>query len=88
MTILVWKQTGMMRLTEVSIIGREIMHGGVSILYFAIAYELLVANSFFKKEEHLVTFKSSFIKTQIDYFHIRVNNRRLCKDYKVIPNEY
>jgi len=35
-----------------------------------------------------VTFKSGSIKTQIDYFLIRVDNRRLCKDYKVIPSEY
>jgi len=48
-----------------------------------------VVNSFFKKnEDHLVIFKSGSIKTQIDYFLIRVGNRRLCKDYKVIPSEY
>ena len=35
-----------------------------------------------------MTFKSDFIKTQIDYFLIRADNRRLCKDYKVIPSEY
>ena len=34
-------------------------NGGVSVLDFAIAYDLLVANSFFKKKEnHLVTFRS------------------------------
>jgi len=53
------------------------------------AYELLMVNSYFKKkEDHLVTFKSSSIKIQIDYFLIRANNRRLCKDCEVIPNEY
>jgi len=39
-------------------------YGGVFILDFAVAYELLVVSSFFKKkEEHLVTFKSGFLKT-------------------------
>lgn len=28
-------------------------NGGVSVLDFAVAYDLLVANSFFKKEDHL-----------------------------------
>jgi len=64
-------------------------NGGVSILDFAVAYDLLVVNSYFKKkEDHLVTFKTGSIKTQIDYFLIRANNRRLCKDCKVIPSEY
>ena len=48
-----------------------------------------MVNSYFKKkEDHLVTFKSGSIMTQIDYFHIRADNRRLCKDCKVIPSEY
>ena len=64
-------------------------NGGVSVLDFPVAYDLLVANSSFKKkDDHLVTFRSGPIKTQIDYFLIRVDSRRLCKDCKVIPNEY
>jgi len=31
-------------------------NGGVSILEFAVAYELLVANSYFKKEDHTHTY--------------------------------
>jgi len=62
--------------------------GGVSVLDFAVAYELLVVNSYFKKEDHLVTFESSYFKTQIDYFLMRVDSRRSCKDCKVIPSEY
>ena len=59
------------------------------MLDFAGAYELLEVNSFFKKnEDHLVTFKSSSSKTQIDYFLMRMDSRRFCKDCKVIPNEY
>ena len=62
--------------------------GGVSVLDFAVAFDLLVANSFFKKkEDHLVTFKSISCKTQIDYFLTRRENRRSCKDCKVIPSE-
>lgn len=38
--------------------------GGTTILDRAIAYGLMVANSYFKKkEEHLVTFKSGNAKT-------------------------
>jgi len=36
----------------------------------------------------LGTFKSGYFKTQIDYFLTRVDNRRLCRDYKVIPSEF
>ena len=61
----------------------------MSILDFAVAYELSIVNSYFKKkEEHLVTFKSRDTRTQIDYFLMRVNSRRLCKEYKVIPSEF
>ena len=63
--------------------------GGVSVLDFAVAYDLLVANSFFKKkEDHFVTFRSGPIKTQIGYFLIVADSRRLCKDFKVIQSEY
>ena len=64
-------------------------NGRVFVLDFAVAYELLVVNSYFnKKEDHFLTFKSGSIKTQIDYFLIMANNRRLFKDCKVIPSEY
>ena len=63
--------------------------GGVSVLDFAVAYELLVVNSCFKKkEDHLVTFKSVSLKTQIDFFLMRADSWRSCKDCKVIPSEY
>ena len=62
--------------------------GGVSILDFVVVYDLLMVNSYFKKEGHLMTFKSGSIKTQINYLLIRANNKRLCKDCKVIPSEY
>jgi len=63
--------------------------GGISVLDFAVAFDLLVANSFFKKKEnYLVTFKSGSCRTQIDYFLMRTDSRKSCKDRKVIPSEY
>ena len=62
--------------------------GGVAILDFALAFDLMIVNSVFKKKEnHLVTFRSGSSKTQIDCFLIRANHRRMCKDSKVIPSE-
>jgi len=59
------------------------------MLDFAVAYDLLVVNSFFKKkEDHLVTFRSGSLRTQIDFFLTRADSRRLCKDCKVIRSEY
>ena len=64
-------------------------NGGISVLDFAVAYELLAVNSLFKKKEnHLLTFKSGSTMTQIDYFLTRADSRRLCKDCKVIPSKY
>jgi len=63
--------------------------GGVSMLDFAVAFDLLVVNSFFmKKEDHLVNFKRGSCRTQIDYFLTRMDSQRTCKDCKVIPSEY
>ena len=61
---------------------------GVALLEFAIAFNLTIGNSLFKKrEEHLVTFRSGSCKTQIDYCLISANHRSLCRDCKVISNE-
>ena len=60
----------------------------MSILDFAVAYELLIVNFYFKKkEEYLIMFKSGNTRTQIDFFLMRANSRRLCRDCKVIPSE-
>ncbi|XP_019238925.1 PREDICTED: craniofacial development protein 2-like [Nicotiana attenuata] len=62
--------------------------GGTSLLDFAKAFELVIANSSFpKREEHLVTFQSSVAKTQIDYLLLRRYDRRLCEDCNVISGE-
>ena len=74
------------------------MHGGFglgdrngmggTILDFAVSYDLIIANTYFKKrEEHLITYKSGTNKSQIDYFLIRKSDRSLCKDCKVILGE-
>nr|XP_016486831.1 PREDICTED: uncharacterized protein LOC107807058 [Nicotiana tabacum] len=61
---------------------------GTSLLDFAKAFELVIANSTFpKREEHLVTFQSSVAKTQIDYLLLKRCDRGLCNDCKVIPGE-
>ena len=57
----------------------------MSILEFAVAYDLTIINCYFKKrEEHLITFKSGSTRTQIDYFLMRMKDRRMCRDCKVI----
>ncbi|XP_019236800.1 PREDICTED: craniofacial development protein 2-like [Nicotiana attenuata] len=62
--------------------------GGTSLLDFAKAFELVIANSTFsKRDKHLVTFQSSAVKTQIDYLLLRRCDRGLCKDCKVILGE-
>ncbi|KAG5616181.1 hypothetical protein H5410_016005, partial [Solanum commersonii] len=62
--------------------------GGTSLLDFAKAFELVIANSCFpKKENHMVTFRSSVAKTRIDYFLLRKGDRGLFKDCKVISSE-
>ncbi|XP_070030719.1 uncharacterized protein [Nicotiana sylvestris] len=57
--------------------------GRTSLLDFAKAFGLVVANSCLpKKEEHLVTFQNAVAKTQIDYLLLRRRDRGLCKDCK------
>ncbi|XP_070045939.1 uncharacterized protein [Nicotiana tomentosiformis] len=62
--------------------------GGTSLLEYAKAFELVIANSCYpKKAEHLITFRSTVAKTQIDYLLLRKCDRGLCTDCKVIPSE-
>ena len=58
------------------------------MLNFALAYDLLIANTVFKKREsHLVTFRSGQYSSQIDFILARREIRRDCLDCKVIPGE-
>ncbi|XP_059306265.1 uncharacterized protein LOC132057663 [Lycium ferocissimum] len=60
----------------------------VSLLDFAKAFGLVVANSSFpKREQHLVTFRSSAATTQINFLLLRKEDKGLCKDCKVVPSE-
>uniref|UniRef100_A0A1S3YWF8 Craniofacial development protein 2-like n=1 Tax=Nicotiana tabacum TaxID=4097 RepID=A0A1S3YWF8_TOBAC len=62
--------------------------GGTSLLDFAKAFDLVIANSCFpKREEHLVTYQNLVARTQIDYLLLKRCDRRLCEDCKVIPGE-
>ena len=55
---------------------------------FALAYDLLIANTFFsKRESHLVTFRSGQHLSQIDFILARREDRHDCLDSKVIPRE-
>ncbi|XP_016544374.2 uncharacterized protein LOC107844480 [Capsicum annuum] len=79
-------------------LGYEEVHGGfgfgvrndegTALLDFARAFGLVVVNSSFpKKKDHLVTFCSTLAKTQIDFLLLRKEDRVLCKDCKIFPNE-
>ena len=59
---------GRILLMKVLVMGKEIIEEA-SILDFVISYELVIVNSYFKKkEDHLMTFRTSNTKTQIDFF--------------------
>ncbi|XP_071728508.1 uncharacterized protein [Rutidosis leptorrhynchoides] len=58
---------------------------GRSILDFAVAHDLVVANSFFRKTEaQLATFHSGGHSTQIDYLLLRKGDLRACRDCRVL----
>jgi len=55
----------------------------VSFLDFVVMYKHSVVDSYFKKkEDHLVTFKNDNIRTQIEYFLVRANNKGLLEIVK------
>jgi hypothetical protein len=61
---------------------------GDDILNFALAYDLFVANTLFRKRvSHLVTFSSGQHCSQIDFILTRREDRHACLDCKVIPGE-
>ncbi|XP_009624501.1 uncharacterized protein [Nicotiana tomentosiformis] len=62
--------------------------GGTSKFQCAKAFDFVIANSCFSKnEEHLVTFQNTVAKIQIDYVLFRKYDRGLCTDCTVIPSE-
>jgi hypothetical protein len=60
---------------------------GEDILNFVIAYDLMVANTLFKKKSHLITFSSGQHTSQIDFVLTRREERPNCMDCKVISGE-
>ena len=78
-----------------SSVGFEVVQGGFGyvsrnqegeeVLDFAIAFDLMIAKTFFsKRQSHLVTFSSGQYFSQIDFIVTR-RVKRACMDYKVIP---
>jgi hypothetical protein len=77
--------------------GYELAHGGFGygsrnqgedILDFAVAYNLVIANTFFRnRDSHLVTFSSGHHSSQIDFFLTRREDKQSCLDCKVMPGE-
>jgi hypothetical protein len=79
-------------------IGFDGVHGGFryesrnqegdDILNFVLIYDLIVANTLFRKRvSHLVTFSNGQHCSQIDFILTRREDRHACLDYKVIPRE-
>jgi hypothetical protein len=63
-------------------------HEGEGILNFALAYDLIVANTLIRKRvSHLVTFSSGQYCSQIDFILVRRDDRHACLDCKVISGE-
>jgi hypothetical protein len=61
---------------------------GEDILNFALPYDLIVANTLFRKRvSPLVTFSSGQHCSQIDFILTRREDRHACLDCKVIPGE-
>jgi hypothetical protein len=61
---------------------------GEGILNFALAYDLSVTNTLFRKRvSHLVTFSSDQHYSQIDFILARREDRHACLDCKVISGE-
>jgi hypothetical protein len=61
---------------------------GEGILNFALAYDLIIANTLFRKRvSHLVTFSSGQHCSQIDFILARREDRHACLDCKVILRE-
>jgi len=62
--------------------------GGEAIMDFAQSYDLILANTWFKKRDsHLITFRNGANATQIDFLLTRSIDRQSCINCKVIPGE-
>ena len=58
------------------------------ILEFETTNNLVVTNSYFRKQEsHFITYRSGSGRRQIDYILMRKRDFKLVKNVKVVPNE-
>ena len=61
---------------------------GERILEYALAFDLLLGNTCFKKRDsHLITYKSGNAATQIDFILFPRAMRKIVTDVKVIPGK-
>ena len=60
---------------------------GKRILEFAVAHNLVVGNTFPKKDNHLITYHSGGNSSQIDYILVRKSDFKQVCNIKVIPCE-
>ena len=64
------------------------MNKSNSILDFILSYDLILANTWFRKREsHLIAFRSRSSASQIEFFLTRKVERGCCMDCKVVPGE-
>jgi hypothetical protein len=79
-------------------VGFDVVHGGFGygsrnqegegVLNFALAYDLIVANTLLRKKvSHLVIFNSGQHCSQIDFILARREDRHTCLDCKMISGE-
>ena len=65
------------------------MPEGRRVLDFAVSFDLVIANTFFRKrEEHYITYKSGGNKAQINFMIYRKSNLVEIKNCKVIPRDH
>lgn len=66
----------------------EINTEGKTILEFSSAFDLTIANTWFRKrDEHLITYNSGVTCSKIDSFFIRKSYRNTFLDIEVIMGE-
>ncbi|KAK6743228.1 hypothetical protein RB195_010468 [Necator americanus] len=61
---------------------------GLRILEYAVASDLIIANTQYRKRKSHLTYTSGGRETQIDFWMLRRRDRRLLQDSKVIPTDH
>lgn len=61
---------------------------GKDVLIFALAYDLVIASTYFKKRDsHIITYISGGNHSQINFILPKKRDRTTCKDGKIIPGK-